>query len=444
MRSGRGHHHRSGDRFDDCPGRYNGAADKAKYGGIYTSAITADTALWDATQGFDLLGFQISLTNEPLLAGDWSRGPTGTGETDWQHGQVGDSTMAAGQLAESWEIPDNERLIFKIRKGVKWWNKPPANGRELVAADIVWNIKIQWANPGGNFQSFFSPPERLISVEEVDKYTVKLTVPPNTQGIHYWEDGIRCYMMLPELYPKQTDWKQALGTGAFMVKDYVPASTIAMEKNPNYWQKDPAGPDKGNQLPYLDGIKFLVIPELSTRMVAFRTGKIDMMPAIAWEDWEDLQKTVGYKFEYVQTFGANFLPTGRQDKDLPFEDVRVRQAMNLAVDKVGILRDYYKGHGDILGWPYYNTPAYKDLLTPLDQLPANVQELVKGGNPEKAKQLLKEAGYPNGFKTNIVSSTTEQTDFLSIIKGQLGKAGIDMEIKVVEPGVFRSIERGRT
>jgi ABC-type transport system substrate-binding protein len=217
-----------------------------------------------------------------------------------------------------------------------------------------------------------------------------------------------------------------------------------MVRNPTYWQTDPAGAGKGDQLPYLDGLKFVVIPDLSTRLVAFRTGKIDDLGGVLWEDFEDLERTVGYKFESSETYGANLLPTGRQDKDLPFKDVRVRQAMNLAVDKVGILRDYYQGHGQLLGWPYYDTPAFSDLYIPLDQLPANVQELVKGGNPEKAKQLLKDAGYPNGFKTMIYSSSTEQTDFLSIIKEQLSKVGIDMQIKVVEAGVARSIERGRT
>ncbi len=414
-----------------------------KYGGIFTAAQTSDTSNWDAGTGFDLLGFQISITNEPLMAGDWAKGPAGTGETDWLFGSVGYADMSTGQLAESYEIPDNETLIFHIRKGVKWWDKPPANGRELTADDVVWNIQTQWALDTGNFKAFFPPEERLISVEALDRYTVKLTVPLNTQGVHFWEDGQRCYIMLPELYPNQKEWENALGTGAFMVTDYTPGSGIEMERNPNYWQTDPSGPGEGNQLPYLDGLKFLIIPDLSMRLASFRTGKLDML-SVTLEQWEDLQRTMNYEFEYIHTYSSVALPTGRQDKGLPFNDVRVRQAMNLAVDKVTILNDYYKGQGELLGWPYYNTPAFSDLYIPLEELPPNVQELVRGGNPEKARQLLTEAGYPNGFKTNIYSNSPQATDILSILKADLSKVGIDMEIRQVEGSVYRSMDRGRT
>jgi peptide/nickel transport system substrate-binding protein len=421
------------------------AAAKPQYGGVLTGFITVDTSNWDPAQLRDLMGFQISITNEPLMMGDWARGPAGTNESTWQYGAIGNASLSTGQLAESYEIPNNETIIFHIRKGVKWWNIPPANGREFTADDVAWNIKTQWDFAGGNFQGFFPPAERLISVKATDKYTVELKFPANSQGTQFWENSQRCYMMLPELYPKQSDWKNNLGTGAFRVSDYVPNSTITFTRNPNYWQTDPVGPGKGNQLPYLDGMKLMVIPDLSTRLAAFRTGKLDMYgaPALTWEDWGDLKKTMPYQPEYVVTYGANIQPTGREDKP-PFNDLKVRQALNLAVDKVAILKDYYQGHGALLGWPYYDVPEYKDLYTPLEQLPANVQELVKGGNPEKAKQLLKEAGYPNGFKTSIYASNPTDADFLSIIKEQLSKVGIDMEIKVVDGGVYRNLEQQRT
>jgi peptide/nickel transport system substrate-binding protein len=420
------------------------ASQKPKYGGTFAAAQPSDTALWDPGQGFDLMGFQISITNEALMSGDWAKGPAGTGETDWQYGAVGRPSLGQGLLAESWQIPDNQHLIFHIRKGVKWWNKPPANGREFTADDVVWNIKQQWSIPAGNFQNFFSKPERLIDAVALDKYTVQLTVPPNTQGIHFWEDGQRAYMMLPELFPKQADWHNALGTGPYMVSDYVPGSEITMVRNPSYWQTNPVGPGKGDQLPYLDGMKFFVIPDIYTRESAFRTGKLDIISGVVWEDWQNIMNTMPYKPQYVQTYGANFLPTGREDKNLPFNDVRVRQAMNLAFDKQSIVKDYYQGHAALLGWPYYNTPAYSDLYTPLEQMPADVQELVKGGNVAKAKQLLTDAGYPNGFKTSIYSSNSLDSDFLSIIKAQLAQVNIDLSIKQIDPGVFASTERARS
>jgi peptide/nickel transport system substrate-binding protein len=427
-------------------------SDKPKYGGTYTGFITVDTGNWDPAQLRDLMGFQISITNEPLMMGDWAKGPAGTNESSWQYGAIGNAGLCTGQLAESYEIPDNQHIIFHIRKGVHYWNKPPANGREFTAEDAAWNIKVQWDFPGGNFQGFFAKSEWLTDVKALDKYTVQLTFPANSQGTQFWEDGQRCYMMLKEGFPNQKEWKNNLGTGAFMVTDWVSNTAMTFTRNPDYWQKNPVGPGKGDQLPYLDGFKLLVIPDLSTRLAAFRTGKLDSYAGLTWEDFADLQKTTPYPVESVVTYGANVQPTGREDK-APFDNLKVRQALNLAIDKQAILKDYYKGHGQLLGWPYYPTPEYSDLYIPLEQLPtkpalegsgASVQELIKGGNPEKAKQLLKEAGYPNGFKTSIYSYQTTDTDFLSIIKAQLAPVGVDLDIKVVDGGVYRNLEQQRT
>ncbi len=404
-----------------------------------------DTALWDPGQGFDLLGWHISISNEALMSGDWSKGPAGTGESNWLTSLAGNPKLAQGLLAESYEVPDNQHVIFHIRKGIKWWNKAPANGREFTADDVVWNLKQQWSIPAGNFQNFFTKDEWLVDAKALDKYTVQITVPPNSQGIHWWEDGQRAYMMLPELFPKQSDWHNQLGTGPFMVSDYVSGSSLTFVRNPNYWQTNPVGPGKGDQLPYLDGMNIYIIPDLATQEASFRTGKIDAIPGVVWEDWQTLLKTMPYKPSYVQTYGDTPLPQGREDKsNLPFQDVRVRQAMNYAVDKQSILKDYYKGNGDLLGWPFYNTPTFSGLYVPLEQMPADVQALVKGGDEAKAKQLLTDAGYPNGFKTTIYSNGASMSDFLSIIKAQLAQVNIDMQIKQVDPGVFSNMERQRS
>jgi peptide/nickel transport system substrate-binding protein len=424
------------------------AADKPKYGGTFVGWQAADTAAFDCATQWDLMGFSISITNEPLLAGDWAKGPAGTGETDWQFNHLGQTKTLGGQLAEGYEITAPDTIVWHIRQGVKWWNKPPANGREFTADDVVWNLKTQWANPGGNFAVFFpAPEEKLIDAKTVDKYTVEIKFKPGRQGIQILETGARAYMMLPELHTggqDQKDWKNALGTGAFMLTDWAPMTSMTLKKNPDYWQKDPVGPGKGNKLPYIDALKILIIPDLSTREAAFRTGKIDHLTGVVTETFTEMQKSMNWKLEYKQGYGTNSQPEGREDKpNLPFKDIKVRQAMNLAVDKVAIARDYYQGKAEVMGFPYPNGPGWKPYYTPLEQLTPLAQEIVKGGNVQKAKQFLKEAGYPNGFKTEI-ACTPADVDVLSIVKADLIKAGIDMELKVYEVGVWRNQKRGRT
>ncbi len=421
--------------------------EKPKYGGTFVSFQPADTAAFDCATQWDLMGFNISITNEPLLAGDWAKGPAGTGETDWTANHLGQAKMLAGQLAESYELTAPDTIIWHIRQGVHWWNKAPANGREFTADDVVWNLKTQWANPGGNFAVFFpAPEEKLKDARALDRYTVEIKFTPGKQGIQILETGARAYMMLPELHQNgqdQKDWKNNLGTGAFMIDDYTPATSMHFRKNPNYWQKDPVGPGKGNQLPYIDAMTILVIPDLSTQEAAFRTGKIDAIGNIAPETFREMQSSMKWQFEYKQGYGTNSQPEGREDKNLPFNDIRVRQAMNFAVDKVAITRDYYEGKAEVMGFPYPNGPGWKPYYTPLEQLTPLAQELIKGGNPEKAKQYLKDAGYPNGFKTEI-ACTSADTDILSIVKEDLSKVGIDLELKVYETGVWRNMKRGRT
>jgi peptide/nickel transport system substrate-binding protein len=423
------------------------STEKPKYGGTFIGFQVADTSAFDCATQWDLMGFSISITNEPLLAGDWAKGPAGTGETDWLYNHLGQTKLLGGQLAESYEMTAPDTIIWRIRKGVKWWDKPPANGREFTADDVVWNLKTQWANPGGNFAVFFpAPEEKLISAKALDKYSVEIKFTPGKQGIQILETGARAYMMLPELHENgqdQKDWKNALGTGALMLTDWAPMTSMTLTKNPQYWQKDPVGPGKGNQLPYIDALKILIIPDLSTREAAFRTGKIDAIGNISVETFTEMEKSMNWKSEYKQGYGTNSQPEGREDKNLPFNDIRVRQAMNLAVDKVAIARDYYEGKAEVMGFPYPNGPGWKPYYTPLEQLTPLAQEMIKGGNVEKAKQLLKDAGYPNGFKTEI-ACTAADTDMLSIVKEDLSKAGITMELKVYETGVWRNQKRGRT
>ncbi|MEK7354097.1 MAG: ABC transporter substrate-binding protein, partial [Chloroflexota bacterium] len=418
-----------------------------RYGGIYTEAITT------SPQGFDPLVVPtnsaptLQVTHDTLVSGDWTRGPAGTGDTDWLYGMLGRTDLWSGQLAESWEIRDAETIIYHIRKGVRWMSKPPVNGRELTAEDIAWNLESEWKKPGTNFQIFFKAEDRMISAKAIDKYTVEVKNPPKAMGINILENGEREFFRAPEVdkqYGNQNDWRNMNTTGPFYIVDYVPGSLVSYAKNPNYWETDPIGPGKGNQLPYIDGMRQLIIPDASTRLAAFRTGKIDLMRSLSWEDALDLEKR-NPNLKSVQLFGAPLIPSGRADKpNLPFKDVRVRRALNMAVNKQEIVDLYYQGRAVLYGYPFYPTAAHSAFFTPFKDLPASAQEMFTY-NPEKAKQLLKEAGYPNGFKANIVvSSAGTNVDYIAMIKNYLIKVGVDIQIQPLETSIYNTVSNGKT
>ena len=218
-----------------------------------------------------------------------------------------------------------------------------------------------------------------------------------------------------------------------MLVDYVPSSQFLYQINPSYLEKDPAGPGKGNQLPYADTLRELIIPDYSTTLAALRTGKLDLQTGIVLTDAQNLWKTAS-KLQHTNYLNGSYGIGMRQDKkDKPYSDVRVRRALMMATDFESIKKDYYGGEAEIIAWPANSTTLFYE---PLEKLPPAVQELYKY-NPEKAKQLLKEAGYPNGFKVKlVVQNASQRIDEMSIIKDMWSKVGVDVTLDIKEPGIY--------
>jgi peptide/nickel transport system substrate-binding protein len=186
----------------------------------------------------------------------------------------------------------------------------------------------------------------------------------------------------------------------------------------------------------------MIIPDASTQVAAMRTAKIDSMSAtfyrLTWEDARQLLQS-NPQLKYLQF--NNEIPDSiawRVDKpELPFYDIRVRQALNMAIDRQKMNATLYGGMAEILQWPVANLPEFKDAYIPLDQLPASTRELFEY-QPDKAKQLLVEAGYPKGFATEVVCSTA-QVDLYSVVKDYWAKIGVDLKFDVRETAVLTSI-----
>jgi peptide/nickel transport system substrate-binding protein len=427
-----------------------------KYGGTFTRIRLNDIKAWDYAASSEM--FTVSLTGEELLMGDWTRGPAGTNENDWTGGFGGFVGMLTGKLAESWSMPDNETFIYNIRPGVHYWDKAPANGRELTAedvacntatTDVAWNIERHFSSPLSYLYNSYTPVGKApLSATAIDTYTVEVKVKPEWQGLMVDVLGDNLWLICPDVVEANggepldvTQWAQFIGTGCYMIEDYVQSSYLEYVRNPDYWQFDPLHPE--NRLPYPDGMKELIIADASTQLAGFRTGQIDTMAVTSWEDVEQLRsKNPDLMVKSTPASSINLLWPRLDNENLPFNDIRVRYAMNLAVNQQEILEDYYGGNADILGWPYPNLPVFSTIYTPLEEQSEIVQDLF-GYDVERAKELLTEAGYPDGFKFRVDCASTH-SDYLSIIKEYLAAIDIEMELANLEWSVYLSVWTGGT
>jgi len=416
--------------------------EKPMYGGVLNMPAADPATGFDEAFGPPYTLGTVQHTNEMLIKADWLKGPAGTGESEFGvSGFV--LEHQTGCLAESWEIPDPGTIVFRVRKGVHFHDKPPTNGREMTADDVVFSLKRLWDLP-----TYFrtNAPDGIESITAPDKWTVVIKCPPKQQGPLFML-GAALASIVPrevvEKYGDMKDWKNACGTGAFMLTDYQPGSSITFKKHPRYWMRDPVLPE--NTLPYLDGIKMLIIPDQSTRLAAFRTGKLDWMGNVTWEETQNLQVSnpalkENLKDKWSSDQNLVYLIYLRTDAP-PLNDIRVRRALALAIDNQTIKDKYYGGHAEILSWPVAPWKEFGDIYVPLEELPESARELYEY-HPEKAKQLLAEAGYPNGFKTDVVCYTTH-VDVLSMIKASWAKIGVDLEIDIKELGVWYGYIRSK-
>jgi len=422
--------------------------EKPQYGGTVVISIDKDQVQFDPCLGSG--SRSVFYTNEMLMRGDWAKGLTGSGETTWRYYNFPRADHMDGAIAESWELEGDTTLIYHIRKGVRWHDKYPANGRELVAEDVIWSESRLFGKdqcPRAYHANAYPWDKHIVSITAPDKYTLRVETVAGRTGVVWEKFGLYSYIQNPdavEEWGNQSYWEQSLGTGPWMLDDFVPMASTTYKRNPNYWSDHPLYP--GMQMPFPDYLKELVILDKSTQLAAMRSGKIDWLggfatQSLSWEDAEMLTKT-NPELKYMQmTSGANFGISYRVDKpELPIYNVKVRQALNMAIDNQTIADSYFGGKVSALySYPVMKIPDLADARVPL----AEQSEIVKkqfGYYPEEAKQILADEGYPNGFKIKVLcQAQASHTDLLAIAQDYWSKIGVELEIDAREYGVYHSI-----
>ncbi len=399
------------------------------------------------------------LSHEYLWDGDWTRGPAGgygTKEFSWT-----ESTYIpqdnVGVLAEkvTWSVNAEKQdvtITVAVRQGVHYALNPDSeasrlvNGREMTADDVLFCMNAFNTDPNSQDYALF-PMTRDIKAVKTGPWEVKVTYPFKLFLAATMRQIGLAVIFPPEVYQKYgkafNDIKNDVGTGPYIITDYVQGSMVSLKKNPNYWMKDPIGPGKGGQLPYIDNVKYYILTDASTREAALRTAKVDQLGGFNPDDADQMKSTAP---DLVSAPAATWSePPAYMRTDLaPFNDVKVRRALMMATDFNTINKTLYRGLGQILSWPTWKAAGYEDLYLGLDdpECPDSVRELYSY-NPSKAKQLLQEAGYPNGFKTSIIL-TQDNVDYYSMVKDQWSKVNIDLALDVREAGSITTIAFNRS
>lgn len=327
-----------------------------------------------------------------------------------------------GVLAESWENPDDVTYVFHLRQGVKFHN-----GREMTADDVVYSFQrvlgqTDYGDIGalGSSASYYGG---IASIEATDDYTVTMTLSePNAAfmaNLTSSYGAIVCKEVVEANDGSLSAIDTMCGTGPFMYQDSVVDNYITLVKNPDYWEEG---------APKLDGITYYLLADESARLAALRTGDINLCSLSALNlsevEGDESIKVLSYQSNNYTYLGFNLSSEALQD-------VRVRQAMSMAVDRDAIIDYVYNGEATVstfvapaMGHWVWDAPAESPLYT---------QDI------DAAKALMEEAGYSDSNRLTIKMAAgllDSIRDTAVILQQQLKEIYIDVEITNLESGEY--------
>ena len=317
-------------------------------------------------------------------------------------------------LAESWHMPDPQTVIMNLRRGIKFHN-----GDEMKASDVQFSIMR--GVPSAQVRILLGV---IDSVDIINDYSVQinLNVPfaPILAHLTHPGAGINSERAFRELGAAEFA-NQPVGTGPFKFSSMSLGDYVELEKFEDYWGTPPG----------VDRIRFVVIPESTNRLIEVETGGVHISYDIAPHNLPRLRSDPNLAYDLAPVTRIHFMGFNLMSPTaIPLRDLRVRQAIYHAVDIQALVDTVYQG----VGKPLYGPLA--GIAGVLDFEPVEF-------NPARARQLLAEAGYPNGFSVSLwcTSDNQQEVDTAIIIQNMLGQVGINVEIVTMEFAIFLSATR---
>ena len=375
---------------------------------------------------------------ETLMAADIENlGPRGSGVSDFYHSQGFNYDLLTGRLAESWSLPDANTIIFKLRPGIMWSGKPGVmESRELTAEDVVHSFKV--GAPRYNSPVYGD----MESITATDRHTV--TIKNKAFNAEWWLHFGYGHWNAATIVPHELtdeamkDWRThvGLGTGPFTLEDYVEGSTVSYVRNPDYWDSYEFN-GKEYEIPFIDRLVKTLIADKSSQVAALRTGKIDAYDVLQ-KTFVDSLKGSSPELKMIERPAERAWRIGMRLDVKPFEDLRVRKAISMAMDREAFINTLWGGGGVILNAELHSGHP-ETLFTPMEKLPQSTQENFEY-NPERARQLLAEAGYPDGFETTIQAYAQEpERDVVSFLTAMWKDIGIDVKIDLRDSSALNGL-----
>lgn len=323
----------------------------------------------------------------------------------------GEDMSVQPHLARAYRPLDDTTWEFQLRDDVTF-----TNGERLTAHSVAYTVE-HFRDPELNAPSIAQ--FRLIDrVEVIDDYTFHIVT---SEPLPALPALMTEFWIIPEGYTAsvggQTLGTQPVGSGPYMLADWVRDERIVLEANPDYW----------NGAPDIRFVEFRVVPDQNTRIAQAQTGEADIVAQIPAESIPLLERTGRVRVVEAPGPRAYFLTLNTRH-DTPLLDVRVRQALNYAVDVESILGFIFEGRGRPLA----------TLLTP-EQFGYDPSIAPYGFDPDRARELLAEAGYPSGFEIDMQAPTSrypKDVEVAQAIAAQLADVGVRVNLTIVEWGTY--------